>query len=366
MTHFYKFLCVAAIACCSTTLYAEDFGNPAIEGDWEITLNGHYQGSYSLGQFTEPFVASLDGNTVVFESSGSQYNIVAEFIDENTLQFNKCQVVFGQYAYNLWQSPYINSDSVSDIEDLTEQVFTATFNPESNTITFPEHSGLRYGYFNSQGGFSYWDDAFDFVSAKRSTTTVVGTYDMVIQVCDENGITTQDPVEIKIDVQLEDDGSYSIVEQKSTYFHSFPIPFTYSEETGNATFKYTYDAEQSEQTEQSVWMAPFIYRKPNLVPQNNFVVPFNFEKGFTFPLNSGLGWFIGGSSSTFGYTEFYTAYYVLSENEEDNTATIDLTVMENESVEYYNLQGIRVLNPTHGIYITRQGVRTAKIILNNE
>lgn len=36
---------------------------------------------------------------------------------------------------------------------------------------------------------------------------------------------------------------------------------------------------------------------------------------------------------------------------------------ENAPVEYYNLQGIRVANPSNGIYIRRQGNRTSKIIL---
>ena len=37
--------------------------------------------------------------------------------------------------------------------------------------------------------------------------------------------------------------------------------------------------------------------------------------------------------------------------------------LEDQPVEYYNLQGVRVLNPTHGVYVRRQGNRTSKIML---
>ncbi|MDE5749341.1 MAG: hypothetical protein K2H87_01065, partial [Duncaniella sp.] len=34
-----------------------------------------------------------------------------------------------------------------------------------------------------------------------------------------------------------------------------------------------------------------------------------------------------------------------------------------QPVEYYNLQGIRIANPTHGLYIRRQGSTTTKVLL---
>jgi hypothetical protein len=32
-------------------------------------------------------------------------------------------------------------------------------------------------------------------------------------------------------------------------------------------------------------------------------------------------------------------------------------------VEYYNLQGVRVANPTPGLYITRQGTKVSKTLV---
>ena len=35
----------------------------------------------------------------------------------------------------------------------------------------------------------------------------------------------------------------------------------------------------------------------------------------------------------------------------------------NAPVEYYNLQGVRVENPTSGLYIRRQGNNVSKVVL---
>lgn len=41
----------------------------------------------------------------------------------------------------------------------------------------------------------------------------------------------------------------------------------------------------------------------------------------------------------------------------------DIVVDETGAVEYYNLQGIRVANPSNGFFIKKQGVKTSKIVL---
>lgn len=150
-----------------------NYADASIEGEWDFTLNGHYLGVYSLGEFTDKFTATLEGNTVTFISSTSQYNIVAEFTAENTLTFTK-GAVNTPATYTLWQSPYVNTAGVEDLEELTEEVFTATYDAEAGTITFPANSGLLYGYFSEDGTLSYWDDAFDFVTASKSKGEATG------------------------------------------------------------------------------------------------------------------------------------------------------------------------------------------------
>ena len=42
---------------------------------------------------------------------------------------------------------------------------------------------------------------------------------------------------------------------------------------------------------------------------------------------------------------------------------IDDILADGDEVEYYNLQGVRVMNPEKGIYIKRQGGKTSKVVL---
>ena len=45
------------------------------------------------------------------------------------------------------------------------------------------------------------------------------------------------------------------------------------------------------------------------------------------------------------------------------TGVEDVNVDENAPVEYYNLQGVKVENPTTGTYIKVQGKKTTKVYL---
>ena len=46
-----------------------------------------------------------------------------------------------------------------------------------------------------------------------------------------------------------------------------------------------------------------------------------------------------------------------------SSALDEIVTEENAAVEYYNLQGVRVMNPEKGIYIKRQGGKTSKVVL---
>ena len=45
------------------------------------------------------------------------------------------------------------------------------------------------------------------------------------------------------------------------------------------------------------------------------------------------------------------------------SAITDIAADENAPVKYFNLQGIRVDNPTSGLYIKRQGSKVTKVIM---
>ena len=45
------------------------------------------------------------------------------------------------------------------------------------------------------------------------------------------------------------------------------------------------------------------------------------------------------------------------------SAVEEISFDVNAPVEYYNLQGIKVVNPGNGIYIKKQGLKAVKVIL---
>lgn len=54
----------------------------------------------------------------------------------------------------------------------------------------------------------------------------------------------------------------------------------------------------------------------------------------------------------------------LATGKADESSISEIYIDDNDApIEYYNLQGIRVVNPSHGLYIMRQGHRTSKVIL---
>lgn len=61
------------------------------------------------------------------------------------------------------------------------------------------------------------------------------------------------------------------------------------------------------------------------------------------------------------YNNYYYIYFYYKDAKP--AAIADVTVDENAPVEYFNLQGVRVDNPTNGLYIRRQGKASTKVLI---
>ena len=76
-----------------------------------------------------------------------------------------------------------------------------------------------------------------------------------------------------------------------------------------------------------------------------------------------------GFSAAEGADNYIEPTYLVVEKQdqthtgEDIATGIDTLYQDNAEAEYYNLQGVRVIKPSHGIYIMRRGKRVNKIIL---
>lgn len=334
-----------------------DYGNPDIEGSWKFILNGKYLGNESLGEFSETFEAVLEGNTVTFLSPGSPYNIVARFVAENTLEFSQCAV--GTPAtYTLYQSPFVNTSAVEDMEDLEEKVFTAVFNPAEGTISFPEGSGLRYGYF-SNGVVSSWIDAFDFVSASKAANEIIGSYTWFVVPTDTSGEKNADVDEISVEVR-KNGNKYAVYELGNTnYFNNFAIPFTYNDMSGLVQFTATYAGTIDENP---IWISAFVYNEDqsSIELQENFGTMFSPDSGFSFPGTTGFAWVVTSSADEFDAESVYSAFYVVPSAD----SAVETVISESEGdALYFDLQGRVVRNPASGIYIKKCGDKVQKIIV---
>ena len=61
----------------------------------------------------------------------------------------------------------------------------------------------------------------------------------------------------------------------------------------------------------------------------------------------------------------YTLYLSFAFNDPDNggTSSASIVSVENATVEYYNLQGVKVAEPSNGIFIRKQGSKTSKVAI---
>ena len=348
-----------------------EFADASIVGEWNFTLNGHYIGSYSLGEFTEEFTATLDGNTVTFTSSGSPYNIVAEFTAENTLTFTK-SAVGNPATYTLWQSPYVNTAGVEDLEELTEDVFTATYDPEAGTITFLANSGLRYGYFSAEGALSYWDDAFDFVAASKEASepegefadaSIVGEWQFTVNdylggswargVVTENYTATLDGNTVRFTDEWDEASIIAEFTAENTLTFRMAVvgnPAAAMPLTQNPYVDGPKDVVEYIEAEDFVF-APF-------------TATYNPEAG-TIAFPEGCGIAFGNADAEGNFSYYPMAFDLISASKKGGEVGIDAVVesTENATVLYYDLSGRLVSAPKAGIYVKKTGNSVQKVVV---
>lgn len=68
-------------------------------------------------------------------------------------------------------------------------------------------------------------------------------------------------------------------------------------------------------------------------------------------------------AKTFGFSETHTSPLMLFTTGSEINTGVDNIATDNNEVEYYNLQGVRVNNPGPGLYIIKQGNKISKVIL---
>ena len=72
---------------------------------------------------------------------------------------------------------------------------------------------------------------------------------------------------------------------------------------------------------------------------------------------------IDSNGNFLGFFEYNVDGKIITGFRLDGSGVKDVAVDANAPVEYYNLQGVRVAEPTNGIYIRRQGNTASKVLV---
>ena len=287
-----------------------------LAGTWAFTLNDHYQGASSKGKFSATYVASVSGNTVTFKNDDYPW-IVAELNEEgNALTFKYAKATNLNTVNTVYQSPYINATGTDDIADLTEEQFTALFDAEAGTITFPDNSGVRYGYFTADGELNYWSEAYDFVTAINPR------------------------VNTEASITLSGVDHSTLIDESQEFF----VNFSYSTVNvpANATIKAILLNNGDAFNSMTVNGSPVYWNMTDVSQYGIY--------NFTLYLEASVDGEVIAKSNL---VEFSV-----------ETSGIDgISADDENGVSYYNLQGVKVEKPASGIYIVRKGNETKKVLV---
>ena len=78
--------------------------------------------------------------------------------------------------------------------------------------------------------------------------------------------------------------------------------------------------------------------------------------------------YVAGHKDCFGILKFETEKVASTQNSElsygaGDASIIEVILIEKDEVEYFTLQGVKVVNPAHGLYIRKQGNKVTKVVL---
>ncbi|MCH5236561.1 MAG: hypothetical protein J1E95_02035 [Muribaculaceae bacterium] len=140
-----------------------------IEGTWEFEF-GDYYFEDSVGYFTLQYEAVLQNGNIIFQDP-SQLNppFVGSF-NSNTNIMSFERLYLGVMSpYYLFMEPYLYDSDEDGLVATTS--FTGIFDPESNTIEFPEEGGLIWAAYSNQSGSSNelvsYLAIYDFLGASK-------------------------------------------------------------------------------------------------------------------------------------------------------------------------------------------------------
>lgn len=376
--------------------------NPSIEGTWTLTFGDYYFEDSVNGYLTAEYTATLNRGILFFDTKEEGfYPFYAKYDEsDNTLTFVK-EYLGKEDKYFMYQIPYIYD------WDTNEPVFVDSFDgeyvPEQSIIAFEYDAGLGWRAFHNEEGTVAGDffAIFDFVVASSfdTSSSLQGNWkDMgKARFCDGwvlpgLGINQLENVyEVPLQQNSENENLYRLVNP-----YKYGPAAEYNEATGDGYI--VFDVSDPEHVvfkpAESGYVNPmqgisafYCYNQLGMLaisyPEYTVNQIIELQQGYTpwttfkddvvtltsIVNNSGnqiydanwgyqnapLGGYYwqtqGGQKVNMDAYIFFPGY----------NAVETIGVDENAPVEYFNLQGVRVLNPEAGqIVIKRQGSTAVK------
>lgn len=385
-------------------------GQPSVEGAWTMVFGDYYNDTASGDLITVPYNVTVNNKNVATFSPIDEQNYF-EFkgtfdAENNTITFKK--EYLGSYAqYYLYQIPIRYDDRLQDIVEITELV--GTYEPSEGSIVFDEFFGIEWAGSTDRTGnqiAGYWSIYeiiggyyFDTASSLEGTWQDVGMatfmdgwlvpamnlnqqnykYEVLLQQNVENPkrLRLVDPYlgQSPVAEYNGSEGGY-IVFDISDPNHVVFLPCDAGFENsaiiqGGITQFYAYNrlgmlaVNQPDKSIQDIILTetgyiPFTTLEDGVVKLGSLDSPYDgllYDANFGYQLNP----FGGNSWGTQNRTVNMDASITFPEG----FTAVDTIGAEQLDVkpEYFNLQGLRVINPQPGqLLIKRTGSKSVKVV----
>lgn len=72
---------------------------------------------------------------------------------------------------------------------------------------------------------------------------------------------------------------------------------------------------------------------------------------------------VTGTAEDGGYADYYYLTFFFNDPDKSSSGVADINVSDDAPVEFYNLSGMRVAEPSNGIFIRKQGAEVKKVVI---
>lgn len=163
-----------------------------------------------------------------------------------------------------------------------------------------------------------------------------------------NAFNSGAPLSFYFNPANEDDDHFLTMHFEETEYVKFNVEADFIDAILNTGTQWTMDTKDGD----PVTMNRINFRETNPAPQVQILQDdaFEYEARLYMWADSSSGWL----------DCHHVVFYFDNMLGESSVAKIEV---DNSPVEYYNLQGVKVTNPTNGLYIVRQGKKAHKVMI---